>query len=176
MDRKVAWLLLLLLALTIAPASAVELYGRVGYRNYYKPGEWTPVTVWAVSSIAMPGQMVVDVSAPDFPPARYVQPTDVVRAPIPQTIYVLVPEKPLDHIDIRFVSRGRTRAKLRLTTLTPLGQYSPMVVNYTGDPHVMDVFKGSGLGFAHTSAGLVAVENQGSPHPSEYREAPVSGG
>ena len=165
-----------MLAVSIAPASAaVELYGRVGYRNYYKPGEWTPVTVSAVSNIAIPGQMVIDVVAPDFPPARYIQPTDVVRTAIPQTIYVLMPEKALDHIDVRFVSHGRTRAKLRLTSLIPLNQNSPVVLNCTGDPHAADLFKDKGLGFSHTSSGLVAVEKT-YPRPSEYREEPTSGG
>ena len=167
---------MLLLVLAIAPASAaIELYGRAGYRNYYKPGEWTPVTVSAVSNIAVPGQIVVDVVAPDFPPARYIQLTDVVRVPIPQTIYVLTPEEPLDHIDIRFVSGGRTRAKLRLTSFRPLSYNAPIVLNYTSDPRMMDLFKDKGLGFAHTSSGLVAVE-QKDPRPSEYQEEPTSGG
>ena len=177
MGRKVIRLLLIVLVLATTPILAdVEFYGRVGYRNCYRPGEWTPVTVSAVSSVAMPGQIVVDVVARDFPPARYILPTDAVRAPVPQTIYVLMPERPVDHIDVRFVSHGRTRAKLRLTSLTPLNRNAPIVLNYTGKPHVMDLFKDRGLGFAHTDSGLVAVAKAGMARDPAYVEAPISGG
>lgn len=162
----------------MTPALAdVELYGRVGFRNFYKPGEWTPVTLWAVSDVPVSGQLVVDVIAPNFPPARYIQRADIGRKAIPQTIYVLTPERPIGRIDAQFVSQSRTRARLVLTSMRPLNPKSPIVLNYTGNPHAMDVFKDKGLGFSHEDSGLMAVPRLGKAvRSSAYSEAPVSGG
>jgi len=171
--KSIALILLLLFASAgYLLADEIGLDGSVGFGNCYRPGEWTPVTVWGDAAEPISGRLVIEIVTPDWPPARYIQPVRLTNKPVPHTLYVLMPEYPLEHVQVRFVASGRTRAKLEIGRLEPLAPATPLVVNFTHYGGKLAVLNRKALGFAHAPWGLsLAIYSKGA-----NAEAPSPGG
>ena len=156
MNRKSVVLVLLLLICVSIPALAdIDLNFMVGFDGCFRPGEWTPITIWGTSDESLSGQLVVELSTATGSPAQYTQPASIQDVPVPQTVNVLMPYYGLNTIAVKFIADGRIKAEFNIRgPFTPLDPDTPLILHATQNPGGLSFLKKKALGLAHSSSGL----------------------
>jgi hypothetical protein len=155
--KRKALLAAILLQFTLSACrafAAVDISCVVGYRNYVRPGEWTPVTITSrTDGEAVSGRFVVEVLDPVLPLGRYERSARVSAKPSAHVVYVMLPKMLDAKLRVRFEDRGRTLAETETTPRKRLQSGTPILLNLT-EPRALAPLDGRFMGIMHTQAGM----------------------